>query len=142
MKTIDRFVLERSEAIGNYCEYFKANDTSNNQSVCIKSINSEVLDQHELFHEATINEIKFLQQQASGYYPKFIKALKSKSNFYIIMEYASGGSLKDLVTRRSFLREELALRFFVQMVDIVVDMRSRNVMHRHLKPSNVLIHQD
>lgn len=58
---------------------------------------------------------------------------------YYVMEYLSGGSLKDLVMREGTLSEEDALVYIRQLADALAFIHDRKILHLDVKPSNVLL---
>jgi serine/threonine protein kinase len=54
-------------------------------------------------------------------------------SFYFSMEYCSGGSLHDLVTKRGFLSVTEAMPIFMQVLDALICTRKR-LRPRDLKP--------
>jgi serine/threonine protein kinase len=55
------------------------------------------------------------------------------------MEYASEGSLFQLVARRNRLPEEDAFYFFIQTVCGLHFLKKHNLIHRDIKPENLLL---
>jgi len=64
---------------------------------------------------------------------------KSKSNFYIFLEYCDGGNLAEYIQSRTRLPENEALRLFGQLVKGMNCMKAMNIIHRDLKPANIMI---
>jgi hypothetical protein len=57
---------------------------------------------------------------------------------YFAMEYCSGGSLQDLVEKRSFLTQNEALPIMRQVLDGLSYAHENGFVHRDLKPGNIL----
>eukprot|EP00826_Nyctotherus_ovalis_P014707 TRINITY_DN14116_c0_g3_i1.p1 TRINITY_DN14116_c0_g3~~TRINITY_DN14116_c0_g3_i1.p1 ORF type:complete len:380 (+),score=120.43 TRINITY_DN14116_c0_g3_i1:649-1788(+) len=60
------------------------------------------------------------------------------TNLIIIMEYVSGGELKDYVVRKGRLEEAEALEIFIQLLNAVQHCHTLGVVHRDLKLENIL----
>ncbi len=58
---------------------------------------------------------------------------------YIAMEYVPGGTLHDLLRRRGRLPEAEALRIASEVADALAYAHDRDVIHRDIKPQNVLL---
>ncbi|MBX9572204.1 MAG: serine/threonine-protein kinase, partial [Candidatus Obscuribacterales bacterium] len=61
---------------------------------------------------------------------------------YIVMELIAGESLDDLLERHKFLHYEIALPIFLQVCDGLAHAHDRNVLHRDLKPGNIMLIKD
>ena len=57
----------------------------------------------------------------------------------LLLGYASGGNLFNVITRTGPIPEAVARNIFVQMVNGVVWMHQQHVVHRDLKPENILL---
>lgn len=61
---------------------------------------------------------------------------------YIVMEYVRGRTLKQLIMQRGALNFKEALDIMKQLVSAVVAAHQKNIIHRDIKPQNVLIKDD
>ncbi|MGM1059802.1 protein kinase domain-containing protein [Saccharothrix sp. Mg75] len=57
----------------------------------------------------------------------------------IIMEYIDGQPLSDVVLKSGLLADALAARLWVNMADALVAAHEQGVLHRDVKPSNVIV---
>ena len=66
-----------------------------------------------------------------------------KGSLALVMEYATRGSLKRFIQKKS-LRSDVLLQYHI-LLQIALGMRfihAENILHRDLKPDNVLVFQD
>jgi len=61
---------------------------------------------------------------------------------YLVMEYASRGDIKGLLEERGKLEQGVALRFAVQALDALQAVHAAGIIHRDVKPENLLILED
>jgi predicted Ser/Thr protein kinase len=60
----------------------------------------------------------------------------------IVMEYIEGDPLSDVVLKSGLLADTLAARLWVNMADALAAAHERGVLHRDVKPSNVIVDTD
>ncbi|NJO84965.1 MAG: protein kinase, partial [Blastochloris sp.] len=61
---------------------------------------------------------------------------------YLICEYANGGSLADYLDRHGPLPEAQALQIAVDICAALEETERRKIVHRDVKPSNILLNID
>jgi serine/threonine protein kinase len=61
---------------------------------------------------------------------------------YIAAELLTGPTLKDLVLKHKELPPEIAASIATQVADALGEAHAKGIIHRDVKPENVLIHQD
>ena len=61
-----------------------------------------------------------------------------ENKFYTVMECAKGGELGKYIEDNKYLKESDAMRIFRQLHDSVKYIHGRSVIHRDIKPNNIL----
>jgi tRNA A-37 threonylcarbamoyl transferase component Bud32 len=61
---------------------------------------------------------------------------------YLIMDYCDGDTLSTLLALHEKLDPERALHIFVQLCDAIAHAHAKGIVHRDIKPGNVLITKD
>ena len=84
-------------------------------------------------------EINLLRKCKNDWIVDFVDIKKSKSNFYIFLEYCEGGNLAEYISKNKQLPEGEAIRLFSQLVRGMSCMKAMNIIHRDLKPANIML---
>ncbi|GAV29927.1 hypothetical protein PMKS-003433 [Pichia membranifaciens] len=63
-------------------------------------------------------------------------------NYYLVMEYVSGGDLMDFVACNGAIDESASREIARQIMEAILYVHSKGISHRDLKPDNVMIAQD
>ncbi len=66
--------------------------------------------------------------------------LKTTNNFYFVYEFCNGGTLDRQMQKDGPFPEKKALFYFKQMIEAFKVLSKNNIMHRDLKPDNILMH--
>ncbi|XP_057457026.1 probable serine/threonine protein kinase IRE isoform X2 [Lotus japonicus] len=73
---------------------------------------------------------------------RFFYSFTCRENLYLVMEYLNGGDLYSLLRNLGCLDEAMARVYIAEVVLALEYLHSLNVIHRDLKPDNLLIGQD
>ena len=96
---------------------YRATDTHSGEPVAVKTLNAQVLS-HELnILERFRREGESLRQLNHPNIVKFITAVESYGQHYLIMEYVDGGSLQDLLAKHGFLSSQRAVEISLDLAD-------------------------
>ena len=57
---------------------------------------------------------------------------------YLLLEYASGGTLKNKLDQKDRLSELESAQYFSQLTNAIKHLHSIDVFHRDIKPENIL----
>ena len=87
-------------------------------------------------------EIKYMKILNHPNIVKIYEILENEDNFYISMEYVSGGELFNYIVKNKRLDENEASFFYSQIIHIIQEIHKHKICHRDLKPENLLLTQN
>jgi serine/threonine protein kinase len=63
-------------------------------------------------------------------------------DFYLVLEFVSGGSLSQLLRERSSLPLDLAIQVTADLCDALEAVWKEGIVHRDIKPNNIFLAKD
>ena len=61
---------------------------------------------------------------------------------YLVLEYVNGNTLKDIIVERGGLDPNLSIQIGVRILSALQHAHDNGIIHRDIKPQNILIHSD
>ncbi|KAJ7982559.1 putative Kinase [Quillaja saponaria] len=92
--------------------------------------------------ESILAERDILISLRNPFVVRFFYSFTCRDNLYLVMEYLNGGDLYSLLRNLGCLDEDMARVYIAEVVLALEYLHSLNVVHRDLKPDNLLISQD
>ncbi|XWS50683.1 hypothetical protein CRYUN_Cryun12cG0107400 [Craigia yunnanensis] len=92
--------------------------------------------------ESILAERNILISVRNPFVVRFFYSFTCKENLYLVMEYLNGGDLFSLLRNLGCLDEDMGRVYIAEVVLALEYLHSLNVIHRDLKPDNLLIGQD
>lgn len=132
-----KYEMGRFLGQGNFAKVYYARDLNSGQSVAVKVIDKEKVLKVGMIDQ-TKREISVMKLVKHPNVLQLYEVMASRSNIYFIMEYAKGGELFNKVAKGR-LKEDLARKYFQQLISAVDFCHKKGVYHRDLKPENLLL---
>lgn len=92
--------------------------------------------------ESILAERDILISLRNPFVVRFFYSFTCRENLYLVMEYLNGGDLFSLLKHLGCLEEGIARIYIAELVLALEYLHSLNVIHRDLKPDNLLIGPD
>ncbi|PON84680.1 Calcium/calmodulin-dependent/calcium-dependent protein kinase [Trema orientale] len=125
---------------GNFAKVYHGRNLETGQSVAIKVIDKEKIMKVGMI-EQTKREISVMRVVKHPNVVEFYEVMATKTKIYFVMEYVKGGELFKKIAKGK-LKEDMALKYFQQLISAVDYCHSRGVYHRDLKPENLLLDEN
>ncbi|KAL3530961.1 hypothetical protein ACH5RR_010283 [Cinchona calisaya] len=137
---MERYELGRLLGQGTFAKVYYGRSIITGQGVAIKMIDKEKILRVGLIDQIK-REITVMRLVRHPNIVQLYEVMATKTKIYFIMEYAKGGELFQKVAKGK-LKEDVARKYFQQLVNAVDFCHSRGVYHRDLKPENLLLDEN
>ncbi|MGH3108075.1 MAG: Stk1 family PASTA domain-containing Ser/Thr kinase [Rubrobacter sp.] len=135
----NRYRLVKSLGSGGMADVYLAHDDTLDREVALKVMSSRYASDEE-FVERFKREA---QSAAALSHPNIVSIFdrgeSEDGTYYIAMEYLPGGTLKNRIVKRGALPARTAAAVALQMAEALRAAHERDVIHRDIKPHNILI---
>jgi len=136
-----RFEIIEEIGQGGMGTVYKAYDSKIREVVALKLLKPEIASDLEVI-ERFRNEIKLARQVAHRHVCRMYDLGEEWLTIYISMEYVPGEDLKSFIRRSGHLNEAKAIGLAKQIAEGLAEAHRLGVVHRDLKPQNVMIDKD
>ncbi|KAL9232175.1 hypothetical protein vseg_007314 [Gypsophila vaccaria] len=122
---------------GTFAKVYLAKNVKTNENVAIKVLDKEKIMKGGLMTHIK-REISILRRVRHPNIVQLFEVMATRSKIFFVMEYVRGGELFKKVAKGR-LKEDVARKYFQQLISAVSFCHARGVYHRDLKPENLLL---
>ena len=137
----NRYLIKRKLGEGGMADVYLAHDSFLNREVAVKILRGKLsLDpvallrfQREANAASRLNHPNIVEIYDVG---------EDEGQHFIVMEYIRGKTLKELIAARGAMDQQEALQIMDQLLAAIIEAHKNNIIHRDIKPQNILIKDD
>jgi len=135
----ERYSLTKLIGSGGVAEVYLAHDQELDRDVAFKVLRKQYADDEQLverFEREAKNVALLSHQNIVAVYDRG----KTKDGaYYIVMEYVSGGNLKERILHEGSLSPPVAIAIALQVAQALLVAHEHGMVHRDIKPQNILL---
>ncbi|WP_168121946.1 Stk1 family PASTA domain-containing Ser/Thr kinase [Paenibacillus sp. HB172176] len=123
---------------GGMALVYKAHDVLLNRNVAVKVLRQQFVNDEEFIRRFR----REAQSAAALSHPNVVSIYdvgQEDDIHYIVMEYVEGNNLNEIIQERAPLQTEEAVRIAMQICDALEHAHQNHIIHRDIKPHNILI---
>ncbi|XP_054466443.1 serine/threonine-protein kinase ULK1a isoform X2 [Anoplopoma fimbria] len=139
METVGKFEFNRKDLIGHgaFAVVFKGRHKEKRDwVVAVKCINKKNLAKSQVLLG---KEIKILKELKHENIVRLLDYQEMGGCVYLVMEYCNGGDLAEYLHSKGMLSEDTIRVFLQQIGQAMKVLQGKGILHRDLKPQNILL---
>lgn len=137
----DRYQLEDFIGQGGMSLVYRAVDIRTGHNVAVKILKSEYNSDKE-FLERFQREARAASLMNHHNLVNLLDVGVEGEFRYLVLEYVNGNTLKDIIRQKGKLNYQTAIQITVRILSALQHAHDNGIIHRDIKPQNVLIHAD
>ncbi|MGM9876116.1 MAG: Stk1 family PASTA domain-containing Ser/Thr kinase [Bacilli bacterium] len=137
-KINDRYEIIKTIGEGGMANVYLANDTILDRKVAIKVLRGD-LSNDEKFIRRFKREALSVSNLSHPNIVEVYDVGEEEGNYYIVMEYIEGKTLKQLLQKRGALTLNEVIDIMLQLTDGLAHAHDAYIIHRDIKPQNIMI---
>ncbi|XP_024515761.1 serine/threonine-protein kinase ATG1c [Selaginella moellendorffii] len=136
-RAIGDYITSQEIGAGSFAVVWKARHKITGHEVAIKEIGTEKLNKK--LQESLLSEISILKKANHPNIIRLHAIVEAPDRIYLILEYCAGGDLAGYIHRHGKVGESAARNIMQQLGSGLQVLRKNNLIHRDLKPQNLLL---
>ncbi|XP_062154872.1 serine/threonine-protein kinase ATG1a isoform X3 [Alnus glutinosa] len=136
-RSIGDYILGPRIGSGSFAVVWRSRHRHSGVEVAVKEINRKQLNPK--VSENLLKEISILSTINNPNIIRLFEAIETEDRIYLVLEYCDGGDLADYIHRHSKVSETVARHFMKQLAAGLQILQEKHLIHRDLKPQNLLL---
>ena len=136
-----RYELLEKIGEGGMSEVFKARCNKLNRFVAVKILKKEFCNNEEIVKKFK-DEATAIATLSDNNIVNILDVGTQEDLHYIVMEYVKGKTLKDVIKQVGKMNYETAISVAIQIAKALDCAHRNNIIHRDVKPQNILVTED
>ena len=141
LKLDGRYEITDLIGVGGMANVYRGRDIMENRVVAVKILKNEYSENEE-FVRRFRNESKAIAVLSHPNIVKIYDVGYENSMQYIVMEYIDGITLKEYIEQQGMLKWRDCVHFTIQILRALQLAHDRGIVHRDIKPQNVMLLSD
>lgn len=137
----DRYRIVEKVGSGGMADVYRAFDEKEKRDVAIKILRKESAEDVDFLRRFRAEALAVKQLSHDGIVQMFDLG-EYEGIPYIVLEFIEGQTLKQMIRDKGALPPELANDYMVQICDALQHAHQKNLVHRDIKPQNIMITPD
>lgn len=137
-KIVGDYKLIKTLGEGSFSKVKLVENIKTNEQFAMKIIDQQLVKENKMENQLK-REINVMLKMNHPGLIKLHGVMHSKKNIFLVLDLAQGGELFNKLAQDGPLEENLARKYFQQLIDALDYMHSKNAIHRDLKPENLLL---
>lgn len=138
---VGSYVVTKRIGSGSFAHVWRGYHQHSNLPVAVKSISRNKLALNKKHSENLTSEIEIMKELKHPNIVNLFQLHQTERHIYLIMEYMAGGDLSQLLRKQGALSLELTQHLAIQLMRGMKVLHERQLIHRDLKPQNLLLDQ-
>ncbi len=136
---VGKYLITSKIAEGGMGAIYKAKHPTLHRDVILKRL---TLRQNASITERFKREAQLMIDFRDDRIVQVYDHFKEGNSYYIAMEFIDGISLDDLIKKKRYIPNDIAILLFSEISKALKYAHDKNVIHRDIKPANILVSKD
>lgn len=137
-----RYEIGPAIGAGTTGTVYRGHDLQSKEPVAIKVLHTDILLNAPELLERFRREGEALRRLEHPNIVKVISTVEENGQHYLIMEYVAGGSLATKLQQQTTLPVDQTIALSLELADALTRAHHLNILHRDIKPGNILLSED